>query len=85
MTKHTNKFRAARKAAGLSQKEAARKAGIAQSVISDLETGTNTNPTWEVLSKLCRLYKKRPDELLPFAPLPPNHRKLQPYADAVSA
>lgn len=75
VAKHTNKFKAARKALGLSQLEVSKRTGIAQSVISDLETGTNTNPTWEVLSKLSRLYGRRPDELLPPAPLP---RKSQP-------
>lgn len=84
MTKHPNKFKAARKALGLSQQDVARKTGIAQSVISDLETDTNTNPTWEVLSKLSRLYDKRPDELLPYTPLP-NNRKHQTRSVALSA
>ena len=45
-------LRAARKARGLTQMEAASLAGLSQTLISDLETGRNTNPSWDVLSKL---------------------------------
>lgn len=43
----------ARNAAKLSQRELARKARTAQSVVARIELGT-TNPTWETLSRLMR-------------------------------
>jgi transcriptional regulator with XRE-family HTH domain len=44
-------LRTARTRAGLSQRELARRAGTAQSVIARIELGA-TSPTWETLSRL---------------------------------
>jgi hypothetical protein len=43
-------------ARSLTQREGRISPGLAQSVISDRETGENTNPSWDVLSKLSRIY-----------------------------
>jgi transcriptional regulator with XRE-family HTH domain len=43
---------------------------VAQSVISDLETGENTNPSWDVLSKLSQVYDRRPEALIRHVRLP---------------
>jgi transcriptional regulator with XRE-family HTH domain len=40
-----------RRGAGLSQRELARRAGTAQSVVARIEAGT-TSPTWETLTRL---------------------------------
>jgi transcriptional regulator with XRE-family HTH domain len=44
-------LRAARKRAGLSQRDVARRAGTAQSVVARIEQGA-TSPTWETLTRL---------------------------------
>lgn len=72
MTKR-NAFLAARLKAGYRyQQDAASAAGLAQSVVSDLESGKHINPTWDVLGRLCQLYSCRPEELLPWPKLPRN-------------
>jgi transcriptional regulator with XRE-family HTH domain len=83
--KYPNTFRAARNYIGLSQKEAARRAGLAQSIVSELETGANRNPTWNVLGRLCQLYSRRPEDLLGW-PKMPNHvrsRTPRPFVSAL--
>lgn len=49
----SNMLKRARNAANLSQRELARKARTAQSVVARIELGA-TNPTWETLSRLMR-------------------------------
>ena len=44
-------LRAARARAGLTQRQVARRAGTAQSVVARIELGT-TSPTWETLTRL---------------------------------
>lgn len=86
MTKRTlNAFRAARRAANLTQDEAAVKAGVSQSIISELESGRKQNPTWDVLGRLCKLYQVRPEDLLPWPVLPgerqnSRHRRSPAYS-----
>jgi transcriptional regulator with XRE-family HTH domain len=63
-------FYTARDAAGLTQVELARLSGVAQGVISDLETGRNTNPTWDVLSKIAQVLGVRPEQLIKPGKLP---------------
>ncbi len=46
-------LRTARESAGLSQRELARKAGTAQSVVARVELGENS-PSWETLGRLLR-------------------------------
>jgi transcriptional regulator with XRE-family HTH domain len=46
-------LREARIQSGLSQRELARRAGTAQSVVARIEAGT-TSPTWETLTRLLR-------------------------------
>lgn len=70
MSKRRTAFYTARKAAGLTQVELSRRSGVAQTVISDLETGQNTNPTWAVLSRLAQVLGVRPEQLIPFSKLP---------------
>lgn len=60
------RLRAAREIAGLSQKEAARQAGVLPSQLSKYEKG-DIEPALGVLKKLCDLYKVDPGVLL--APL----------------
>ena len=63
-------FYTARLEKGISQPELARLTGISQGVISELETGKRTNPTWDVISKIAQILGVRPDQLLPPAKLP---------------
>ena len=60
-----NPFRARREALTLTQSEVAKLAGVSQVSISQLEVGTSTNPTWELLSRVAAVLKARPEELLP--------------------
>lgn len=88
MAKKTPKtpFHAARKYLGLTQTQVSEQTGISQTVISDLESGDNTNPTWEVLGKLCVLYRRRPEELLGWPKLPNQTRsRTRPIAPSVEA
>jgi transcriptional regulator with XRE-family HTH domain len=65
-----NAFRAARQQRGLSRLEVASLAGVFQSVLGALESGKNTNPSWDVLSRLSQVYHRRPQELIPPVRLP---------------
>lgn len=60
-----NTFRKARKRLGLTQQDLASRCGVSQNAISDLETGRNTNPTWQVLSAVARVLESTPEQLLP--------------------
>lgn len=51
MTSAADLIREARFRSGLSQREVARRAGTAQSVVARVESGV-TSPTWETLSRL---------------------------------
>jgi transcriptional regulator with XRE-family HTH domain len=68
--KRRTAFYTARVEKELVQEEVARLAGVRQSVVSELETGAQTNPTWDVLSKVAQVLGVRPDQLLPPAKLP---------------
>ena len=76
MPKHLNPFRAARLLTGLSQQDASKRAKLAQTNISDLETGTNVRPSWETIGRLAVLYGCSPFDLLPltFRPRPAPRR-----------
>lgn len=60
-----NAFRQRREALNLTQAEVARRAGVSQVSISQLEVGTSTNPTWDVLSAVAAVLGVRADQLLP--------------------
>jgi transcriptional regulator with XRE-family HTH domain len=60
----------ARNGAGMTQQELERLSGVRQSIISDLETGKNTNPSWDVLSKIAQVLGVRVEQLIKKAPLP---------------
>ncbi len=51
MTSAASLLRQARTRAGLSQRDIARRAGTAQSVVARIESG-QTSPTWETLGRL---------------------------------
>lgn len=51
-TKRERTLLDARKGAGLTQQELAAKAGVSQQAISDIETGTNTNPSISTVRRL---------------------------------
>jgi transcriptional regulator with XRE-family HTH domain len=70
VAKTPNACRSKRLKLHLTQERVAGLTGIAQSVISDLETGKNTNPTWDVLGRLAQVYNCRPEDLIPFPKLP---------------
>jgi transcriptional regulator with XRE-family HTH domain len=55
---------------GLTRLEVASLAGVSPSVIGALESGKNTNPSWDVLSRLSQIYHRRPHELIPHVRLP---------------
>jgi DNA-binding XRE family transcriptional regulator len=61
-------LRARRKELRLTQVELAARAGVTQAVITDLETGRNRNPSWQIVGKLARALKIDPSELFPVAP-----------------
>lgn len=60
-----NGFRRAREERGLSQASLATLSGVSQNNISELETGANANPTWQVLSSIAFALGVTPQELLP--------------------
>lgn len=45
-------LKASREAAGLTQTELARKAGLTQSAISEIESGKRRRPSWETIHKI---------------------------------
>ncbi|MFI5228495.1 MAG: helix-turn-helix transcriptional regulator [Gemmatimonadales bacterium] len=57
-------LREARKAAGLTQVQLAKKVGVRQATISDLETGETTTINLELLDKICRKLGIEPAGLL---------------------
>jgi transcriptional regulator with XRE-family HTH domain len=71
-------FRAARRSRGLRQTDVSRLTGISQSVISALEIGDYTNPTWDTLSKLAHVYACRPEQLIPHVRLPASATVTEP-------
>lgn len=60
-----NTFREARERRGLTQAEAAALAGVSSKQVYALERGTRKNPTWTVMASLARVYRVRPEVLLP--------------------
>lgn len=70
MAKRRTAFYTARVTAGLTQVELSRLSGVAQGVISELETGRTNNPSWEVLSRLSQVLGVRPEQLIPHVKLP---------------
>jgi len=53
-----------RKKHQLSQEQLAQKAGITYSTLIKIESGNNTNPTLETLTKLANVFKIKIDELV---------------------
>jgi transcriptional regulator with XRE-family HTH domain len=78
--RNLNAFRTARQQRGLTQLEVASLAGVSQSVIGALESGKNTNPSWDVLSRLSQVYHRRPHQLIPHVPLPVSARVIELFS-----
>jgi transcriptional regulator with XRE-family HTH domain len=57
-------LRALRKSKNLSLREAARRAGVSHSYLSQVETGSHDRPSIEILEKLSVVYDKELSELL---------------------
>lgn len=57
-------LKAAREAKGLTQSQLAKRVGVRQATISDLETGKSGRIDLDVLERICRVLKKKPGELL---------------------
>lgn len=70
MPKRRTAFYTARLNRSLTQTELSRLSGVAQGVISDLERGKNTNPSWDVLSRLAQALGVKEEELIPRSKLP---------------
>lgn len=68
--KRRTAFYTARRAKGLTQKQLAQLSGVPASVISELEQGKATNPSWSVLSRLAQVLGVRPEQLIPPGKLP---------------
>lgn len=62
----------ARVRAGLSQRELARRAGTAQSVVARIESGA-TSPSWDTLSRLVAATGFTLDATVTVAPVPDTH------------
>ena len=57
--KMKNKVREYREKENLTQEELSQKSGVSRNTISALETGTNTNVTYDIMQRLAKaLYKK---------------------------
>jgi transcriptional regulator with XRE-family HTH domain len=73
-----NPFYLARKALGeqVTQAEVARRAGTSQPIVSDLESGKLTNPSYQTMGRIAAVLHKKPEELLPILPppVPPERR-----------
>lgn len=69
-SKRRTAFYTARRNRGLTQVELSRLSGVSQSVISDLESGRNTNPSWDILSRLSQVLGVRPEQLIPPSKIP---------------
>lgn len=68
-------LREAREKAGLTQTELAEKAGVAQRVISEMETGRTKEVRLETFERLCRALGKEPWELVFIDVRPPKRRR----------
>ena len=51
--------------AGLSQSQLARLADVPQATISALETGKTQNPSYELVIRLCRILRRKPENVFP--------------------
>jgi transcriptional regulator with XRE-family HTH domain len=59
-----DRLRARRKSADLTQVELAERAGVSQSVVSRLESGTTTEASWSVMAAIAKALGATPEELL---------------------
>lgn len=62
-----NRLKKAREDAGLSQSELARLVGVPQATISALENGRIKNPSHQLVVRLCRALRRKPEEIFPVA------------------
>lgn len=58
-------LREARQQAGLTQVALAKRAGVDQTTISDVETGKNRNPSWETVKRISDALGMDPSALFP--------------------
>jgi len=63
-------LRLARQVAGLTQQQLAQKAGVDPALISRLEKGGRSRPSYEAIVRIARALNLAPDELFPVAPAP---------------
>lgn len=61
----TNRFKQQREALGLTQTEVAKRAGVSQVSISELESGKATNPSWDLLASVAHALQAKPEDLMP--------------------
>lgn len=54
-----NRVKEYREKIGLTQKELAEKSLVSRNTISSLETGVNTNVTYEIMEKIAKVLNKR--------------------------
>lgn len=54
-----NRVREYREKEGLTQEELAKKSEVSRNTISAIETGTNTNVTYEVMEKIAKALNKK--------------------------
>ncbi len=54
-----NKVREYREKENLTQEELSQKSGVSRNTISALETGTNTNVTYDVMQRLAKALNKK--------------------------
>ena len=57
--KMKNKVREYREKENLTQEELSQKSGVSRNTISALETGTNTNVTYDVMQRLAKALNKK--------------------------
>ena len=60
-----SELRKARKRAGYSQSQLARLADVPQATISALETKKIQNPSHTLVVRICRVLRRRPDDVFP--------------------
>ena len=53
------RIKEARERAGLTQEELSKKSEVSRNTISAIETGTNTNATYEVMEKIAKALNKK--------------------------
>jgi transcriptional regulator with XRE-family HTH domain len=58
-------LREARQQRKLTQEELAARSGVEQTTISNLETGRVQSPTWETVSRLCKVLRVKPEDVFP--------------------